>query len=95
MIPGTGWLPWWITWGAIYAFEILCQTADARMQAPEILSDTRDGVLLPLLGLILVLGAVLLQPGFVISLAMDGSLLRALNPAVECRQAPSPPTAST
>jgi len=34
------------------------------------------------LGLLVLVAVVLLQPGFVISLAMDGSLRRALNPAV-------------
>ncbi|MXV09126.1 MULTISPECIES: DUF4013 domain-containing protein [unclassified Xanthomonas] len=36
----------------------------------------------PVGGLLMLLAVVLLQPGFLISLAMDGSLRRALNPAV-------------
>ncbi|RZZ90677.1 hypothetical protein [Pseudoxanthomonas winnipegensis] len=104
-LPGLGWLLSLLVWAAIYAyaFDILRNTADGRMEAPEILSDSRNGMLLRLLGLILVLAfavavafalggleiglvvlvaVVLLQPGFVISLAMDGSLRRALNPGV-------------
>jgi len=105
LLPGIGWLLSLLTWAAIYAyaFDILRNTADGRMDAPEILSDSRNGMLARLLGLIFVLAVavglafalgglvvglivlvavVLLQPGFVISLAMDGSLRRALNPAV-------------
>jgi hypothetical protein len=36
----------------------------------------------PVVGLLTLLAVVLLQPGFLISLAIDGSLRRALNPAV-------------
>ncbi|MDL5364443.1 hypothetical protein QSH18_02385 [Xanthomonas sp. NCPPB 2654] len=36
----------------------------------------------PVAGLLMLLAVVLLQPGFLISLAIDGSLRRALNPAV-------------
>ena len=36
----------------------------------------------PVVGLLMLLAVVLLQPGFLISLAIDGSLRRALNPAV-------------
>ncbi|WDS36447.1 DUF4013 domain-containing protein [Pseudoxanthomonas sp.] len=105
MVPGIGWLLSLLTWGAIYAyaFDILRHTADGRMQAPEILQDSRDGTVWRLfammialvvivvlafgaggliVGMIVLVAVVLLQPGFVISLAMDGSLRRALNPAV-------------
>lgn len=105
MVPGIGWLLSLLTWGAIYAyaFDILRNTADGRMQAPEIMRDARDGTVWRLfammialivvvglafgfgglaVGLVVLVAVVLLQPGFVISLAMDGSLRRALNPAV-------------
>src|SRR6218665_914593 len=97
MVPGIGWLLSLLTWGAIYAyaFDILRHTADGRMQAPEILQDSRDGTVWRLfammialvvivvlafgaggliVGMIVLVAVVLLQPGFVISLAMDGSL---------------------
>ncbi|KIQ98373.1 DUF4013 domain-containing protein [Lysobacter sp. A03] len=85
-----------------YAFEILRTTADGRMEAPEVVLGTDNGVVIRLIAMQLIFIAVLLlatvvggpvtglativliaflQPGCIMSLAMDGSLPHALNPA--------------
>lgn len=104
MIPVIGWLVSILVWvGAYkYAFEILRATADGRMEAPEVVLGTDDGVVTRLIGMQLIFIAVIvlamvfggpiiglatialiafLQPGCVMSLAIDGSLSHALNPA--------------
>ncbi|MEE7545937.1 hypothetical protein HF319_01750, partial [Xanthomonas sp. Kuri4-1] len=104
-LPGIGWILGLITTLATYAyaFDILRQTADGHLDAPEHAVDLVDGTVLrllalvivlavavvatlllagPVAGLLVLLALVLLQPGLVISLALDGSLRRALNPAV-------------
>lgn len=108
IVPVLGWIIVLLLWiGAYkYAFEILRNTADGRMEAPEVVLGTDDGVVIRLLGMMLVLGAVaivalvvggpviglcvlaaivFLQPGCVMSLALDGSLSHALNPATSLR----------
>lgn len=104
MLPGIGWILGIITWIAIYryAFEILRETANGRLQSPEYTLGSSDGTVLRLLALMILMGifvvvvavfggpviglltlaaVVFLQPGCVISLALDGSLRTALNPA--------------
>ncbi|MGB3391973.1 MAG: hypothetical protein WA956_14695 [Stenotrophomonas sp.] len=104
MLPGIGWIISLVTWIAVYryAFEILRETANGRMQSPEHTLGSSDGTVIRLLGLMLLMGifvvvvavflgpaisllalaaVVFLQPGCVISLAMDGSLRTAANPA--------------
>ena len=108
IVPLLGWIVVLLLWVAAYkyAFEILRNTADGRMEAPEVMLGTDDGVVVRLLGMMIVLGAVaivalvvggpaigllvlaaivFLQPGCVMSLALDGSLSRALNPATSLR----------
>ncbi len=104
LLPGIGWILNLITWVAVYryAFEILRETANGRLQAPEHTLGSSDGSVVRLLGLMILMGiflvavavflgpvagllalvaVVFLQPGCVISLAMDGSLRAAANPA--------------
>jgi hypothetical protein len=94
-----------LTWLAVYkaAFDILRNTADGHMEAPEVALGLEDGAVLRMLALMILMIAaivalavlvspiaalmamvlcVFMQPGAVISLAMDGSLRRAANPMV-------------
>ncbi|RXR05173.1 hypothetical protein [Pseudoxanthomonas composti] len=95
-----------MTWLGIYkaAFDILRNTADGFMDAPEVAQgELIDGAVLrmlalmilmialvvalailvsPILALVAMVLCVFMQPGAVISLAMDGSLRRAANPMV-------------
>jgi len=95
-----------VTWLGIYkaAFDILRNTADGFMDAPEVAQgELIDGAVLrmlalmilmialvvalailvsPILALVAMVLCVFMQPGAVISLAMDGSLRRAANPMV-------------
>ncbi len=103
MLPGIGWLLVLVTWLAVYryAFEILRETANGRMESPEHTLGSSDGTVYRLIALVLLMGffvglvaaflgpvaaiaalalVVFLQPGCVISLAMDGSLRKAANP---------------
>ena len=109
MLPGIGWILGIITWVAVYryAFEILRETANGRLQSPEHTLSSNDGSMLdgtvlrllalmilmgvfvvvvtaftgPVIGLLTLAAVVFLQPGCVISLALDGSLRTAANPA--------------
>ena len=104
MIPVVGWVVALLVWiGAYkYAFEVLRATADGRLEAPEVVLGTGDGVVArliamqlvfivvvlaallvggPIIGLAVLALVAFMQPGCVMSLAMDGSLSHALNPS--------------
>lgn len=104
LIPVVGWIVSVLVWVGAYkfAFEILRATADGRMEAPEVVVGSGDGVVLrliamqvvfivlvvaalliggPIIGLAVLALVTFLQPGCVMSLAMDGSLAHALNPS--------------
>src|SRR5690606_119866 len=104
MIPVVGWVVALLVWiGAYkYAFEVLRATADGRLEAPEVVLGTGDGVVArliamqlvfivvvlaallvggPIIGLAVLALVAFMQPGCVMSLAMDGSLAHALNPS--------------
>lgn len=102
-LPGIGWIISIVTWVAVYryAFEILRETANGRLDSPENTLTSSDGTVIrllalmilmaifvvlvavfagPIVGLLTLAVVVFLQPGCVISLAMDGSLRAAANP---------------
>jgi hypothetical protein len=104
LLPGIGWILAIVVWVGVYryAFEILRETANGRLAAPENTLYSSDGTVIRLLAMMILMGifvvvvaaflgpivglaalaaVVFLQPGCVISLAMDGSLRAALNPA--------------